>query len=105
MILSPQNQKDLGDLVNLDPAAAEKAFRQLAQDFATQHFGIFPSPKSPHEIAELVPQMIELCVQQAAHRIEPGRILQMQHAARASFYERLRVFAAAGESPARGGTA
>ena len=104
-MLDPDQQRDLGDLIRIDPAAAEKTFRQLAENFATQHFGPGISPQNPQEIAELVPMIIGLCAQQADDPAASGRVQQMQHAARAAFYERLRSLVAATESVEKGGSA
>lgn len=98
MMWSPEDQKVLADLMNQDPAAAEKAFRQLAETLATQYFGIVASPQPPQEMGELTPLTISLFSVHAVEPVPPARVLRLQHAARAEFYERLRFLIATADS-------
>jgi len=103
-MLLPDQQRELGDLMNHAPAAAERVWRQLAKDLATDQFGFPNAPQSIQEVAEVMPFFIDGCCEFASHPIAPGRVQQMKHAARSAFYERLCSLADAAEDT-KGGSA
>lgn len=89
MMLGPEQQRELGDLMNHDPAGSERVWRKWAKDMATDQFSVINPPQTFQEIAEIHPMMIGFCAQQASVPVSPGRVQQLQHAARAAYYERL----------------
>ncbi|TPK85320.1 hypothetical protein [Mesorhizobium sp. B2-4-17] len=94
-VLFPDQQKDLGALMNLDVFEAERIWRQDAHAMAKTYFaGMDCSPQTPQEIAEIGPVLIALCAEMASPPVALQRVLRLQLASRAAFYERLRVLVA-----------
>ncbi|MCH4554858.1 hypothetical protein [Mesorhizobium jarvisii] len=92
MMLNPKLQKDLGNLINLDIHEAERFWRKEAHAMARGYFeAMATSPQTPQELAEIGPMLLAVCAEMAAPPVAPKRLLRVQHASRAAFYERLRV--------------
>lgn len=100
-LITPLDQADLGNLMNTDVHEAERFWRQDAHNMARNYFDVMAtSPQSPGQVAELGPCVIAMCADLASPAVPPLRLLRMQFASRAAFYERLRVLTALGETVA-----